>query len=91
MRFGAACAGGSAAAAAAAAAVAACCSSVAFYFLLHCFFYFWGSSMSSTLQLLHFVLYSLLLAWGLCLSLGCVSYFAAAFFVKTVYSRIKVG
>ncbi|OEH79025.1 endomembrane protein 70 subfamily protein [Cyclospora cayetanensis] len=63
--------------------------SVALYFLLHCALYFVNSPMTGTIQILHFTLYSLLLAWGLCLSLGCVSYFASSLFIKAVYSRIK--
>ncbi|KAL8426609.1 hypothetical protein ACSSS7_008067 [Eimeria intestinalis] len=37
---------------------------VSMYFLLHCLFYYLQSEMRGGLQLLHFTLYSLLLAWG---------------------------
>ncbi|KAL8454161.1 hypothetical protein Emed_000419 [Eimeria media] len=62
---------------------------VSVYFLLHCLLYYLQSDMRGGLQLLHFTLYSLLLAWGVCLSLGCVSFFASAVFVYAIYSRVK--
>eukprot|EP00386_Alphamonas_edax_P009356 GDKI01030793.1.p1 GENE.GDKI01030793.1~~GDKI01030793.1.p1 ORF type:complete len:574 (+),score=123.34 GDKI01030793.1:135-1724(+) len=64
--------------------------SVAFFFYLYCAYYFSTSTrMFGFLQVSFFFGYSLLLAWGMFLLVGCVTFFSTYTFVNYIYQRAK--
>lgn len=63
--------------------------SVAIFFYAYCIYFFLQTGMNSFLQCAFFFLYSLLVAWGLTLMLGSMSFYCTYFFVTYIYSRIK--
>eukprot|EP00916_Digyalum_oweni_P017371 GHVL01028449.1.p1 GENE.GHVL01028449.1~~GHVL01028449.1.p1 ORF type:complete len:522 (+),score=21.24 GHVL01028449.1:229-1794(+) len=64
--------------------------SVAIFFYLYCIYYYYAASrMFGFLQVSFYFSYSLLVAWGVFLMMGFVSYFSSFGFVKYMYSRIK--
>jgi len=64
--------------------------SVCFYFLVHCVYYFLTTSrMYGILQTTFFFGYSLLVAWGLFLMVGFVTFTATYGFINYIYNRIK--
>jgi len=62
---------------------------VALFFYAYCFYFFFQTGMSGFLQCSFFFLYSLLVAYGMALLLGSVSFHATMSFVIYIYSRIK--
>lgn len=63
--------------------------SVATFFYAYCLYFFLQTGMTGFLQCAFFFLYSLLVAYGIALMLGAVSFYATHFFVVYIYSRIK--
>jgi len=59
------------------------------FFYAYCFYFFLQTHMSGFLQCAFFFLYSLLVAYGLALMLGSISFCATLYFVIYIYSRIK--
>jgi hypothetical protein len=59
------------------------------FFYLYCFYFFMQTGMTGFLQCAFFFLYSLVVAYGLALMLGAVSFYATYAFVIYIYSRIK--
>merc|ERR1711879_299542 len=62
---------------------------VGLFFYLYCFYFFLQTGMTGFMQCAFFFLYSLLLAYGIALMIGAVSFFAAYSFVGYIYSKIK--
>merc|ERR1711862_238058 len=62
---------------------------VAMFFYTYCFYFFLQTGMSGFMQCAFFFLYSLVVAYGLALLLGSVSFYATYYFVIYIYSRIK--
>jgi len=62
---------------------------VALFFYTYCIYFFLQTGMTGFLQCSFFFLYSLLVAYGLALLLGAVSFYATYYFVIYIYSRIK--
>lgn len=62
---------------------------VAAFFYTYCIYFFLQTGMTGFMQCAFFFLYSLLVAHGLALMLGAVSFFATYYFVIYIYSRIK--
>jgi len=62
---------------------------VALFFYAYCVYFFLQTGMTGFLQCAFFFLYSLLVAYGLALMLGSVSFYATYYFVVYIYSRIK--
>merc|ERR1712151_749442 len=62
---------------------------VAFFFYAYCIYFFQQTGMFGLLQISFFFLYSLLVAYGLALMLGSVSFYSTYLFVIYIYSRIK--
>lgn len=62
---------------------------VALFFYTYCIYFFLQTGMTGFLQCAFFFLYSLLVAYGLALLLGAVSFYATYYFVIYIYSRIK--
>jgi len=63
--------------------------SVAVFFYAYCIYFFLQTGMTGFLQCAFFFLYSLLVAYGLALMMGSVSFYATYHFVTYIYSRIK--
>jgi len=64
--------------------------SVAVFFYVYCIYYFFTSTrMYGFLQSSFFFGYSLLVAWGLFLMMGFVTFYSTFAFVVYIYSRIK--
>eukprot|EP00914_Ancora_sagittata_P031232 GHVO01063172.1.p1 GENE.GHVO01063172.1~~GHVO01063172.1.p1 ORF type:complete len:409 (+),score=36.82 GHVO01063172.1:185-1411(+) len=66
-----------------------CGGSVSVYFLWHSIYYYATSLRSGFLQMAFFFGYSLILAWGLFLMMGFVTFSATYFFVNYIYSRSR--
>eukprot|EP00923_Selenidium_pygospionis_P003625 GHVN01005750.1.p1 GENE.GHVN01005750.1~~GHVN01005750.1.p1 ORF type:complete len:601 (-),score=59.76 GHVN01005750.1:139-1920(-) len=66
--------------------------SVSIYFFFHCAYFFLirSSRMYGVLQVTFFFGYSLLVAWGVALILGFVTFFATYGFIHYIYSNVKV-
>eukprot|EP00923_Selenidium_pygospionis_P016724 GHVN01029365.1.p1 GENE.GHVN01029365.1~~GHVN01029365.1.p1 ORF type:complete len:110 (-),score=5.45 GHVN01029365.1:58-363(-) len=66
--------------------------SVSIYFFIHCAYFFLirSSRMYGVLQVTFFFGYSLLVAWGLALILGFVTFFSTYGFIHYIYSNVKV-
>lgn len=62
---------------------------VAAFFYAYCIYFFLQTGMTGFLQCAFFFLYSVLVAHGLALMLGSVSFYATYLFVLYIYSRIK--
>lgn len=62
---------------------------VAIFFYTYCIYFFLQTGMTGFLQCAFFFLYSLLVAYGLALLLGAVSFYSTYYFVIYIYSRIK--
>jgi len=62
---------------------------VAGFFYAYCIYFFLQTGMTGFLQCAFFFLYSLVIAFGLALMLGAVSWYATYNFVIYIYSRIK--
>eukprot|EP00922_Rhytidocystis_sp_ex-Travisia-forbesii_P072313 GHVS01107819.1.p1 GENE.GHVS01107819.1~~GHVS01107819.1.p1 ORF type:complete len:615 (-),score=44.75 GHVS01107819.1:57-1901(-) len=64
--------------------------SVSIFFYVHCIYYFFTSTrMYGFLQVAFFFGYSLVVAWGLFLMMGFVTFSSAYCFVYYIYTRIK--
>eukprot|EP00929_Paragymnodinium_shiwhaense_P054510 TRINITY_DN27325_c0_g1_i1.p1 TRINITY_DN27325_c0_g1~~TRINITY_DN27325_c0_g1_i1.p1 ORF type:complete len:626 (+),score=149.04 TRINITY_DN27325_c0_g1_i1:70-1878(+) len=59
------------------------------FFYAYCIYFYQQTGMKGFMQCSFFFLYSLLVAYGLSLMLGAVSFYATYAFVKYIYSRIK--
>merc|ERR1712039_283085 len=62
---------------------------VAMFFYAYCIYFFLQTGMTGFMQCAFFFLYSLVVAYGLALLLGSVSFYATYYFVIYIYSRIK--
>merc|ERR1719384_617 len=62
---------------------------VATFFYAYCIYFFLQTGMKGFLQCAFFFLYSLLVAHGIALMLGSMSFYATHLFVVYIYSRIK--
>merc|ERR1711862_134684 len=62
---------------------------VSLFFFVYCIYFFLQTGMTGFLQVSFFFVYSALVAYGLALILGAVSFYAAYYFVIYIYSRIK--
>eukprot|EP00392_Amoebophrya_sp_AT5.2_P012485 g12588.t1 len=63
--------------------------SVSAFFLLYCGYFYTQTHMDSFLQLSFFVLYSLVIAYGLSLLMGALTFLTCASFMRFLYSHIK--
>eukprot|EP01068_Selenidium_serpulae_P012168 Selendium_serpulae@DN5778_c0_g1_i3.p1 len=68
-----------------------CGGSVGIFFYGHCFYYFFlrSTRMFGVLQIAFFFGYSLLVAWGIALILGFITFVSTYTFVYQIYSSIK--
>ncbi|CAD7962182.1 unnamed protein product [Amoebophrya sp. A120] len=64
-------------------------SSLAVFFYLYCISYFKASLMDSFLQGSFFFLYSLVIAYGIFLMMGAITYWSCSRFLHYIYARIK--
>lgn len=62
---------------------------VAGFFYAYCIYFFLQTGMTGFLQCAFFFLYSLLVAYGIALMLGAISFYSTYYFVIYIYSRIK--
>jgi len=63
--------------------------SIGAVFLLYCLYFFSTTHMDSFLQISFFFLYSLLLAYGMGLMLGSLTFLSASVFMNYIYERVK--
>lgn len=59
------------------------------FFYAYCIYFFLQTGMTGFMQCSFFFLYSLLIAYGIALTLGAVSFYCSFLFVVYIYSRIK--
>lgn len=62
---------------------------VGLFFYAYCIYFFFQTGMTGFLQCAFFFLYSVLVAHGLALVIGSMSFFSTFWFVTYIYSRIK--
>lgn len=63
--------------------------SMAWFFVLYAVYFFSTTEMDSFLQISFFFLYSVLLAYGIGLMMGALTFLSSVSFMKYIYSHIK--